>query len=647
MADLAANPGVSPAAAPARTPASSTRVDRASRERVWRAAWWPFWVWSDVPAPEWPHREAPLPSPLGLAGEAFLGGLDAVRRRMWIRHALHGIVRGLWLALMLAAVWVAIALPTGWSLPELRALLVMGAVALALGIAFAAVSYPSRRRTARMLDRTFGLQERLTTAYGDLGRGVPGPNERAPLVYLQMADAANAMDAVRASRALRVKAPIREVVLAVFWGLVLAALVFLRGVGGGMPPLVAASVPDFSPAAEQPEPEPPVVPAALPEDGGPTIEDVLARADRSNQARKDLQELASALADHAVTRPAADAIGRGDYEAAADSLRSLAPDSPQISETERGAMANDLRSASEEMSADGDGLRQASQEAASGLEQGDRAAQDGLRHLAEAVEQTGEQVAPQGDLAEQMRQAQQGNRRAAQNRQQDPNAAQPGAEQAESAQSDQSGQPSESGDAGDPGQGADASGEPGQPGGEPGDRGQPGEGQPGSGQPGEQGGESGQGDGEAGVQPGDGEQGGSGEPGAEDAAAGGGAAGAGSDSTEQANESAASGAEQGDQPATGEAAEQRVSEGDGAGADPGDLAPVTEAIALPPGSGGQRGVQTASDGGGALAGAGAGVTAGSGSAVQGEVGEAGPDSNHVPAQHRDLVETYFTLPEGP
>lgn len=640
MADLAANPGNAPAvAAPSRS-SPSTRVDAAARARLWRAAWWPFWAWSDVPAPEWPAREPSLPSPLGLAGEAFLGGLDAVRRRMWARHALHGIVRAVWLALMLAAAWVALALPTGWPLPGLRALLALGAVALVLGIVFAVVSRPSRRLTARMLDRTFGLHERLTTAVEDLGRGVPGPRERAPVVYLQMADSANAMDAVRASRRLRVKAPVREVVLAVFWGLVLAALVFLRGVGGGMPPLSAAAIPDFSPAAEQPEPEQPAAPAVLPEDGGPTVEDVLARADRSNQARKDLQELAAALADHAVTRPAAEAIGRGDYEAAADDLRALAPDAPEISAAERGSLASDLRSASEAMSPGGDGLRQSAQEAASGLEQGDRAAQEGLRQLAEAVEQTGEQVAPQGELADQMRQAQQGGRRSGQTRQRDPNAAQPGGEQ---------GEPGQAGEAGEPGEGADASGEPGDSGdGQQGQQGgQAGDGQPGeSGQPGQQGGESGQGQGNAGEQAGEGQQGAASEPGAEGQSAGAGAAGAGSDSADDPR-GAAAGIDRGRQPGEGESAEQRVSEADGAGADPGDLGQVNEAISLPPGSGGQRGVQTASDGGGALAGAGAGVTAGSGSAVQGEVGEAGPDSNHVPAEHRDLVETYFTLPEGP
>ncbi|MFT4039593.1 MAG: hypothetical protein QM692_15505, partial [Thermomicrobiales bacterium] len=65
-----------------------------------------------------------------------------------------------------------------------------------------------------------------------------------------------------------------------------------------------------------------------------------------------------------------------------------------------------------------------------------------------------------------------------------------------------------------------------------------------------------------------------------------------------------------------------------------------ERVALPSGDG-QQGVQTSTDGGSAMRGSGAGVTAGAGFATQGEVGEAGPDSNRVPEEYRDTVERYF------
>ena len=74
---------------------------------------------------------------------------------------------------------------------------------------------------------------------------------------------------------------------------------------------------------------------------------------------------------------------------------------------------------------------------------------------------------------------------------------------------------------------------------------------------------------------------------------------------------------------------------------PGALQETNAQVALPAGSG-EEGIQTSADGGSAMRGSGAGVTAGSGFAVQGEVGDAGPDSNRVPVEHRDVVERYFS-----
>jgi len=88
-------------------------------------------------------------------------------------------------------------------------------------------------------------------------------------------------------------------------------------------------------------------------------------------------------------------------------------------------------------------------------------------------------------------------------------------------------------------------------------------------------------------------------------------------------------------------ADSDVSTGGAAEADPTALDGANPGVTLPSSSG-QQGVQTSSDGGSAMRGSGAGVTAGSGFAVQGEVGDAGPDSNRVPAEHRDTVERYFS-----
>lgn len=610
---------------------------------LWYTFWAPFWLWSDSPKPALPARAAAVPQDLGLAGEAVVTGIDRVRRRLWVTLAAAAICRGIWLALAFAAVLMLLDVVGGPTFDP-RPAAIAGVMLLLAGLVLAALSKPSRPLTARMLDRTFGLQERLSTALDDLGLGVPAPGERAPVVYLQMADAANAIAALRNDGRLRPAIPVREVVLVVLSALVLATFAFLRGLGGGLPELAVAHVPPFTPAIERPaEPEPSVAEleaAAM----APTVQEVLERADRSAQTRRDLQALAAALADHAVTRPAAEEIARGDYDAAGEQIRDAAAQAGELSPGAREGLAGDLERASETMQPETNGLQEASRDAASGLRQGDEPARTEMGDLADAVERAGEQVVPQDELASQMRSARQ-------------TQAQQGGD------SSQSGSPTQEGDAsdagaqsragGDPGSGADASASSGSEGDAAGSE---------SGaQPGEKGGESAAGQsGEGGraTAPGEADQSGSGEGGAPGEASQPGASATGVESegdSASAQQGAGAGTGESGDP-TGEQgaaaadlqvgmgedpADSNVSTGGAAEVDPAALEGTNPGVALPSSSG-QQGVQTSSDGGSAMRGSGAGVTAGSGFAVQGEVGDAGPDSNRVPAEHRETVERYFS-----
>ncbi len=613
----------------------------------WRAFWAPFWVWSDSPRPALPARGPAVPRDLGLAGEAVVSGIDRVRRRLWVTLAAAAICRGIWLALAFAAVLMVLDVLGGPTFDP-RPAAIAGVLLLLAGLVLAALSKPSRMRAARMLDRTFGLQERLSTALDDLGLGVPAPGERAPVVYLQMADAANAMAVLRNDSRLRPAIPVREVVLVVLCALVLATLAFLRGLGGGLPELAVAHVPPFTPAIERPaEPEP----SAAELDAAamvPTVQEVMERADRSAQTRRDLQALAAALADHAVTRPAAEEIARGDYDAAGEQIRDAAAQAGELSSGARDGLAEDLERASETMQPESNGLHEASRDAASGLRQDDETARTEMGDLADAVERAGEQVVPQDELASQMRNARQAQ-------------AQQGGDSGQSGSQSQSGDPgdaaTQSSAGGDPGSGVDADASSGSEGdAAQSERGaQPGE-NSGDGAEGESGqsGESGRG-----TTPGDADQPGPGEGGAPDDASQRGANASGMES-----EGDSANAQQGAGAGTGEAgdptgedgsasasnlavgagedpADANVSTGGAAEADPAALEGANPGVALPSSSG-QQGVQTSSDGGSAMRGSGAGVTAGSGFAVQGEVGDGGPDSNRVPAEHRETVERYFS-----
>jgi hypothetical protein len=488
-----------------------------------------------------------------------------------------------------------------------------------------------------MLDRSFGLRDRLMTALDHLGQRVPRQGERASLVYLQMADAANVIDEIKRHRALRFALPIRELVPTLGFALILAALFFWRGTGERIPEVAAASVPKFTPAvARQAAPE---STALSPENTelAPTVEEVMEQSRRSNAAQRDLSQLADALADHATTRPAADAINQGDYSAAARLLREFAPRTGDLSPAAREALARDLDTAAGGMSPQNNDLQQATDQAATGLREGGEESEAGVEELGDAVERTAEDVASQQELADQMQRAQETERREQR----------PAGEGRGSSESDGQSQQSEASEQGE------AGGERGdQEGGEQGT----GEGEQSSaenGEPSTDGGDTGSGTGDQANRPGEnvpGEGGPQSGP-AEEAgsaadaqnAQGGESQGAGAasgDSSGQTGEQRQTGV--GAEPAPGEGeVERQVTDASGQRVEAEDPDGTSAQVALPAAPGGE-GIQTVNNAGGAVRGSGAGITAGAGSAIQTDVAEAGPDSNRVPDEYRPVVERYFS-----
>lgn len=650
---------------------------------LWRLLWLPFWIGSDVPPPALPARNLAVPLESGLAGQQVVRMLDSIRRRVWSLWALTSIVRAAWLGALAACVWLLIERAGGPDV-ELAPLLWIGGGFLAVGMIFAAVNRPTRGQTARMLDRSFRLHERISTALGNLGKELPNSGERAQVTYLQVADAANVIAELRRHSAFRLRPPLRELVLALTCALTLAGLFFLRGIGGDIPALGAANVPAFAPAATRIRPpEATGNPGAAPgETGdGPTSEEVQARAQRSNEAQRDLSTLGQALDDHAVTRSAAEAIADGDYDEAAAELREVAADADQMSQESRSALADDLDQAADQMSPGSSSLSEASRTAADGLREGGETAQQGVNELGNAVQETGSDVASQQELRDQMTQAQ------AQESAQSSAEANPqeGQQGQESTSGDQSGQ--QTGEPGEAGSGEQASGDPQQ--GEGGEGQQPGAGE---GQPAEPGGEG------ADAAPSDGAQqqsadrgsnpGGARDPGSGDqrgrdrqssaeGAPGEGQPGSapspGSPGGQQASaptddSGSTDAAQQGQGAGSGQGESQegqRTEGGDSTGQEPGaqglpaeervtESGPPPAAQDIPePESGdgtigledtGGGGIQTSTNAGSASAGSGTGVMTASGTTQQQEVDAAGPDSNRVPADKRDVVEDYFSEP---
>ena len=269
---------------------------------IFQLVWLPFWIWSDVPAPSWPHRTQPFP-PGGLAGDHVSHQLGRLANRIWLLRTFTIIARALWLPILVGCAWLGFEL-LGGSEMDPPVLLWIGVALLIPALVFAFLVRPTKRAVARMLDCSFGLQDRMVTAVDNLGKHVPAPGEQAPITYLQMADAANIITELKAHPAFRIRPPVREIVLAIASALLLVSLFFFRGVGGGLPVIADGSVPKFVPAVDRlavPVQKPAAQAIASTADQ-PTTAEVQAQAEKSNQAKQDLKQIANALSDQAATR---------------------------------------------------------------------------------------------------------------------------------------------------------------------------------------------------------------------------------------------------------------------------------------------------------------------------------------------------------
>src|SRR5215217_1035 len=224
----------------------------ALRRALWRGATVPYWLASDVPAPQLPARDERAP-PAGLAGDQ--------------------VARSAWLGILVGCLWLLVELQGGPDLDFGTLFWIAGIVAVP-GIVFAALVRPTRRQVARMLDRSFGLQERMATAVENLGQGVPKEGERAQLIYLQMADAANVVAELRRYPVFAIRPPVRELVMAIVTALLFASLYFMRGVGGDIPPVQAGAVPPFVPASERMAQQPTTSSPTGAQANAPTVKEV-------------------------------------------------------------------------------------------------------------------------------------------------------------------------------------------------------------------------------------------------------------------------------------------------------------------------------------------------------------------------------------
>ena len=370
---------------------------------IWRLLWFPFWFGGDIPAPWLPEHErrmkAGSPAALGAAR-----AIDSIGRRIWVNWIIACIARGLWLPFAIGSVIGLIDLARGNHFAPEK-LIWVWAVTLPFGLLLGILLRPRRRRVAWMMDHTFNLHDRMTTAVEALETDAPPAGSRASMAYLQLADTANAAIGLRGDPRFRLHLPARELSLAILAGLMLCALLFLRGIGGHIPGATETAVPVFVPAADRQIAAEEQSQDANPAERPPTVDEVNAKSARSNEAREDLNALADALDENAITQPAADAIRTGDYATAAQQIREAASRADELSPESQATLADALDQAAASAQDSTPALADAASQAAEGLREGGTAAESSMRDLGDAVDLAGESVVPQSQLDAEMQQA--------------------------------------------------------------------------------------------------------------------------------------------------------------------------------------------------------------------------------------------------
>lgn len=618
---------------------------------LWRALWSPWWLFANRPAPDVPAG-AGATRELDEPGHYVVRTLDRLRLKVQVAWLFACLIRGIALGVIIAIAWVTVADLTGSARPSIRAAAIICAALALAGVLFATLSRPSRARLAHMLDRTYLLDERLTTAVESLALPASDPfTER--IGAIQRADAANQLAVLHPNVSRGSFIPWREIGLLLTMLALLLALGFARLHALGVPPAQSGVIPAFVPASDRLAnlPQNQAAPA-----NGPTQQ---VNQTAGNALLGDLNQLGNALDKNPLTQPAAKAIQSGNYPQAASSLQSSAANADKMSPDQRNALANQLDRSADQMSGQNQDLQNATRQAANGLRQGGQQAQQGMNNLANSVDkatgqsgqpaQSSAAAAQPGNGAQSSTTTQQQGQQSGQpGASQQPQNGQSGAQQAQQQGNGAQAQPGSAQDGQNNGQnGSQQNGSQTSPSQNTQDGGaqaqanasnQPGsqtQGQDQNGQGTLSNSASSQAQGSTSPDQGRNEQTGTG-PGA----------GAGSSNQAQGSSGKVPVAQQkgqtqaGGAPPTATAAKPAANGGGGSGSNQKTQAPATNNSMALGGSSSQM-VQAGNDPSSSSQGAGANAGAAQGNAQQGTVGAAGPDSNRVPAGYRGVVSAYF------
>ncbi len=301
--------------------------------------------------------------------------LKGLARDLRWRRRLRLLVRSMWLALL----WLGVGLVVQMlhRQPPWLPLEVAAGVTLLAGLVWSFASNPKLPDLARTYDRHFDLQEQLASAL-ETATHAPSSTIAERLVEQAMITIRQYRSMIRSLPRL----PWREVETLVAVMLMIVALALVGG-NNRLPVPQPLDLPSLAPPPSPDQPQPTDQPAAH---DSPSA--------ANNQAAANA--LAQALAGTGATRPAADALQRGDSAGAAQSLRDQAGQADQLGQAARNTLSKDLQSAADQLQQNqgqraGD-INRSAQELANNPQQG-------LQDLAQVVDGLGKGNAGAGAQA--------------------------------------------------------------------------------------------------------------------------------------------------------------------------------------------------------------------------------------------------------
>src|SRR5437773_9846150 len=303
--------------------------------------------------------------------QPLLHKLDQLSTDRWARRGVRMLLRAAWLSVCIWCIALGGHMLWGWPLR----MNVIGASALAIiGGAVVLLLRPrlAPRAAASRLDRRFHLDEQLATAVEVAATNPPPGSIAARLVM----ESSHTAELLHRRIARRQRPPWQDVLTLVALSLVAIGLWVISGVGFpdlagsplALPPLASAQ----DPARQLPqEPQAPgdTGQTAPGDTGQPAQNGGAAQAGAAGDPQA-IQALADALRDQGATRPAAEALDRGDLAGAAQQLRELADQAGHLSQSARNDLADSLRSAAEQIAPTDPALADQLRQSADGLEQG-------------------------------------------------------------------------------------------------------------------------------------------------------------------------------------------------------------------------------------------------------------------------------------